>query len=145
MNPFLFWGCMAVAAVTACATARADDANTLPPDQPAEVNGIEVACSGVGDEARTDPRWPAFAVKIEFANRDAEYLSDIDVTVSSAADSEVLFHVRCETPWVLAKLPPGKYTVAGTYEGITKTAKLTAPASGQARIVVRFPEIAGEQ
>jgi hypothetical protein len=145
MNAFLFTGCVALAALAACATARADDANTLPPDQPTEVNGIEVACSGVGDEARTDPRWSAFAVKIEFANRDAEYLSDIDVTVANAADGEVLFHVRCETPWLLADLPPGKYTVAGGYEGITKTAKLTAPAAGQARIVIRFPEIFGEQ
>ena len=144
MNPFLFWGCMAIAAVAACATARADDANTVPADQPTEVNGYEVACSGVGDEARVDPRWPAFAVKIEFANNAAEYLSDIDVSVADAA-GEALFHVRCETPWLLAKLPAGKYTVAGTYEGITKTAKLTAPASGQARIVIRFPEVAGGQ
>jgi hypothetical protein len=135
---------MAIAAVTACATARADDANTLPADQPTEVNGIEIACSGVGDEARVDPRWPAFAVKIEFANNAAEYLSDIDVSVADA-NGEALFHVHCETPWLLAKLPAGKYTVSGTYEGITKTAKLTAPATGQARIVVRFPEVAGGQ
>jgi len=144
MNPYLFWSCVAIATVTACATARADDANTIPADQPTDVNGYEVACSGVGDEARTDPRWPAFAVKIEFANRDAEYLSDIDVSVADAA-GKALFRVRCETPWLLAKLPAGKYTVAGTYEGITKTAKLTAPATGQARVVVRFPEIAGDQ
>lgn len=144
MNPFLFWGCMAVAAVVASATARADDANTLSADQPTEVNGYEIACSGVGNEARVDPRWPAFAVKIEFANRDAEYLSDIDVSVANAAGEE-LFHVRCEAPWLLAKLPAGKYTVTGIYEGITKTTKLTAPANGQARIVVRFPEVAGDQ
>jgi hypothetical protein len=144
MSPFLFWGMVAIASVVAHATARADDANTLPPDQPTDVNGIEVACSGVGDEARVDPRWPAFAVKIEFANRDAEYLSDIDVSLANAA-GEPLLHVRCETPWLLAKLPAGKYTVTGTYEGISKTAKLTAPATGQARVVVRFPEIAGGQ
>lgn len=144
MNPYLFWSCVAIATVTACATARADDANTIPADQPTDVNGYEIACSGVGDEARVDPRWPAFAVKVEFANRDAEYLSDIDVSVADSA-GKVLFHVRCETPWLLAKLPAGKYTVTGTYEGISKTAKLTAPATGQARVVVRFPEIAGDQ
>jgi len=144
MNPFLFWSCVAIATVTACATARADDANTIPADQPTEVNGYEVACSGVGDEARVDARWPTFAVKVEFANRDAEYLSDIEVSVANSA-GKALFHVRCETPWLLAKLPAGKYTVSGTYEGITKTAKVTAPATGQARVVVRFPEIAGEQ
>lgn len=144
MNPFLFFGCVAVAAVAACATARADDANTIPADKPTEVNGINIACSGVGDEAREDPRWAQYAVKIEFANRDAEYLSDIDVTLSQAS-GEVLVHVRCETPWLLADLPAGKYNVAGTFNGITKTSKLTAPQTGQARVVIRFPEVAGGQ
>lgn len=144
MNPFLFWSCVAVAAVAGCATARAQDADTLPADQPAEINGYEVACTGVGDEAREDPRWPAFGVRIEFANRDAQYLSDIDVSITNAA-GESLFRVRCESPWLLAKLPAGRYTVAGTFEGITKTAKLTAPSAGQARIVVRFPEVGGDQ
>lgn len=144
MNPFLFVACLALAAIAACATARADDANTLSPDQPTDVNGYDLACTGVGDEAREDPRWKDYAVRIEFANRDAQYLSDIDVSLANAA-GETLFRVRCETPWLLAKLPAGKYTVAGTYEGITKTAKLTAPKAGQARIVVRFAEVAGDQ
>jgi hypothetical protein len=144
MNPYLFWGIVAVASFAAYHTARADDGAAIAPDRPTEVNGINVACSGVGDEAREDPRWADFAVKIEFANRDAEYLSDIDVTLSEA-NGEVLLHVRCETPWLLADLPPGKYNVAGTFEGITKTAKLTSPKAGQARVVIRFPEVSGNQ
>jgi hypothetical protein len=144
MNPLLFWGCVVIAAFTAYHTARADDANAIAADRPTEINGINVACSGVGDEAREDPRWAEYAVKIEFANRDAEYLSDIDVTLSDAA-GEVLVHVRCETPWLLADLPAGKYMVAGTFQDITKTAKITAPQTGQARVVIRFPEISGNQ
>ena len=139
---FLF--CLVVAAALARVTARADDAQILPADQPTTVNGVEVACTGVGDEANTDPRWPAYAVRIEFANAHAEYLSDIDITVSDAK-GEVLFTLRCASPWFLAKLPPGKYTVAGTFEDrLTKTAKFTAPAQGQARIIVRYPEVAGD-
>ena len=142
MKGITFWLCAAVAAVLAHATARADDANTMPVDERVEVNGFELACTGVGDEARNDPRWRAFALRIEFANRDAQYLSDIDVAVSDA--SGALFDVRCESPWLLADLPPGKYTIVGTFEGITKTVQATAPSTGQARIVIRFPEVAGD-
>lgn len=141
MNIYVFCGCLAIAAVAACATAEA--ANELPADEPTTVNGYELACTGVGDEAKEDARWPSFPVRIEFANRDAQYLSDVDITVTDAK-GEALFTVRCESPWFLAKIPPGKYTVAGTFQGLTKTAKFTAPASGQARIVVRYPEVAGD-
>lgn len=141
MNIYVFCGCLAIAAVAGCAVAEA--ANELPADEPTTVNGYELACTGVGDEAKEDARWPAFPVRIEFANRDAQYLSDVDVTVSDS-HGEALFTVRCESPWFLAKIPPGKYTVAGTFQGLTKTAKFTAPASGQARVVVRYPEVAGD-
>jgi len=144
MNPFAFAACFAIAAVLACMTARADDAHTLPADQPATVNGIDVACTGIGDEAQTDPRWPEYAVRIEFADGQAQYLADIDITIADAK-GEVLLQLRCDSPWFLAKLAPGKYTVSGTYQDrLTKTAKFTAPKSGQARIVVRFPEVVSE-
>jgi hypothetical protein len=139
---FLF--CLAVAAVMAYSAARADDANTLPPDQPTTVNGVNVACTGIGDDANTDPRWPEYAVRIEFANANAEYLADIDITVSDASGEQILA-LRCDSPWFLADLPPGKYTVSGTFKGtLTKTAKFTAPRTGQARIIVRYPEVAGD-
>lgn len=141
MNPFVFAGCFAIAGVLACATARASDVAALPADQPTTLNGIDVACTGVGDEAQSDPRWPAYGVRIEFADGRAEYLSDVDVNVSNAKGA-TLFQTRCDSPWLLAKLPPGKYTVSGTVEGrVTHTTKFTAPRSGQARIIVRFPEL----
>ena len=129
----------ALASLLAGAPAYAGD--VLPADQPVTLNGIEVACTGVGDEAQADPRWPAFAARIEFANAAAEYLSDVDVTIADAK-GETLVEARCDSPWFLAKLPPGKYLVSGTFEGHeSTTAKFTAPKSGQARIVVRFPNL----
>jgi hypothetical protein len=143
MKLITFLLCLAIAAVAAYVAARADDADTMPADERIEVNGYALACTGVGDEARNDPRWREFSLRIEFANRDAQYLSDIDVKLSDAGGE--LFAVRCESPWLLADMPPGKYTVTGTFEGIAKTVKVSAPATGQARIVIRFPEVAGDQ
>ena len=133
-----------VAVSLGSATAHADDMRKLPPDEPVVVNGLDLVCTGVGEDARNDPRWRAYPVRIEFANADAQYLSDVALAVAKA-DGAALFEVTCDSPWILAKLEPGKYVLAATYEGIVKTEKFTAPKSGQARFVVRFQEIAGDR
>ncbi|MCE9524025.1 MAG: hypothetical protein K8S25_16535 [Alphaproteobacteria bacterium] len=141
MNAFSFAACAAIATVIACATARAGEVSPLTADQPSTMNGIDIACTGVGDEAQTDPRWPAYGVRIEFADGQAQYLSDVTISIADASGTTLL-ETRCDSPWFLAKLSPGKYTVSGTFEGrLTKTATFTAPKSGQSRIVVRFPEV----
>jgi hypothetical protein len=134
---------LTAAALISCCIARAESAQSLPPDTPVVVNGLDLVCTGVGEDARNDPRWRAYAVRIEFANAKAEYLSDAVLAVATA-DGTQLFEVTCDSPWVLANLKPGKYVLAATYEGIVKTEKFTAPKSGQGRFVVRFPEIAGD-
>jgi hypothetical protein len=104
----------AAAIVAATVLVRAQDERAMPLDRPVEVNGYDLVCTGVGDEARDDPRWREYPVRIEFANRDAQYLANIDVAVADA-DGKLLFAVLCESPWLLAKLPPGKYTATGVF------------------------------
>lgn len=135
---------LVAAVLVGSAAVRADDAQKLPPDEPVVVNGLDLVCTGVGEDARNDPRWRAYPVRIEFANADAQYLSDAVLAVATA-DGEQLFEVTCDSPWILARLEPGKYVLAATYEGIVKTEKFTAPKSGQARFVVRFPEVPGDK
>jgi hypothetical protein len=144
MRALTFCACLAISAVAACAVADADDGNTMPNDEPVDINGVSYACTGVGDEAKEDVRWPDFAMRIEFANRNAEYLADVTVSVADAKGEKLFEDARCDSPWFLADLPPGKYTVSATVEGITKTAKFTSPKTGQSRIVVRFPELPTE-
>ena len=122
--------------------AVADSATYMRSDAPVDVNGYELACTGIGDEAQSDPRWKAFPVRIEFAGGNAQYLADVDASVSDAAGKE-LFRVRCDSPWLLAKLPPARYRVQGTFRNLVKAANFVAPTKGQARIIVRFPEVTG--
>lgn len=143
MNSLRLIGFTAVALI-GCAAARAADVQSLPPDQPVVVNGLDLVCTGVGEDARNDPRWTAYPVRIEFANAAAQYLSDVSLAVATAS-GEQLFEVTCDSPWILANLEPGKYVLAATYEGFVKTEKFTAPKSGQARFVVRFTEVPGDR
>ena len=122
--------------------AFAANATSLPSDTPVDVNGYQLACTGIGDEAQSDPRWKAFPVRLEFAGGKAQYLADVESTVLDASGKE-LFRVMCDSPWLLAKLKPGKYKVKGSFRNLVKSSNFMAPKKGQARIIVRFPEIVG--
>lgn len=123
-------------------SALSEPVTSLPADQPVTVGGYDLACTGIGEEAQTDPRWKAYPVRLEFAGGNAQYLADVDVSVADAAGTE-LFTVRCDSAWLLVKLEPGKYRVQGSFRKLVKSANFMAPKSGQARIIVRFPEIKG--
>lgn len=142
MNSLKLVGLTAVALI-GCTAARAD-VQSLPPDQPVVVNGLDLVCTGVGEDARNDPRWTAYPVRIEFANATAQYLSDVVLAVATPGGKQ-LFEVTCDSPWILANLPPGKYVLAATYDGFTKNEKFTSPRAGQARFVVRFTEVPGDR
>lgn len=133
---------LAGALVTSGTLARADDTTALPSDQPVDVNGFQLACTGIGDEAQQDPRWKEFPVRLEFAGGNAQYLADVKVSVFNASGKE-LFKVSCDSPWLLVKLVPGKYKVVGSFRNLMKASNFMAPKKGQARIIVRYPEVKG--
>lgn len=113
----------------------------LPMDQSAAVNGIEVACTGVG-ETRDDPKWQAFGVRIEFSNAVNEYLGGGAIRLRDRAGAQLL-EVSCDAPWILLKLPAGSYTVEGWVPGAPtkpRSAPLSPPGQGQARFVLQFPD-----
>jgi len=122
--------------------AHADTTTAMPSDQPVDVNGYQLACTGIGDEAQQDPRWKAYPVRLEFAGGHAQYLADVTASVYDTNGRE-LFRVSCDSPWLLVKLDPGKYKVVGNFRDYIKASNFMAPKKGQARIIVRFPEVKG--
>lgn len=110
----------------------------LPVDVEMSVSGVDVACTGVGDEANSDPRWPEYPVRIEFAGPGGEYLADLDLAVSDSRGEPVL-SAHCNGPWFLARLEPGRYQIRATStSGLSRSARFTAPSHGQSRTIVRF-------
>ena len=133
---------LASAFMVSASLAYADDTTALPSDQPVDVNGYQLACTGIGDEAQQDPRWKAFPVRLEFAGGHAQYLADVKASMYDASGKE-LFKVSCDSPWLLVKLVPGKYKIVGRFRDFIKASNFMAPKKGQARIIVRFPEVKG--
>ena len=111
-------------------------ANALSPDQTVEVAGIQTVCTGVSLDARQDSRWDAFTLKIEFAGPGGQYVGGEHVTVHKA-DKDIL-SVTCGGPWLLFRLPPGRYEVTATLAGQTATSAAFVPNHGQGHIILRF-------
>ena len=118
-----------------------DKPPALPFDSPVTMRAIEAACTGVGADARNDPRWADFPLKIELVGKDGQFLGETVVTLTKG--DEEIASVGCGGPWVLFRLMPGAYSVTAETEGIKQTNKVTVRDKGQTRVVMSFPSLGG--
>ena len=110
-------------------------------------DGTRYACTGIGSESRTDPRWSQFPAKLVFAANDGGYLSQVATRITDS-QGRTVFEVQDCGPWLLLDLPKGRYTVNATaHDGQGRNydsrATMSVGASGQTETVVRFPDLAG--
>jgi hypothetical protein len=133
---------VALCGLTGGAMAADDEsAVQLPYDTPMTIEGVETVCTGIGQDARSDPRWNAYPLKVVLAGEGGQYLGAARLNV--AAQGESMMDVSCGGPWVLFKLEPGRYAVTATINGNTAKSTAFVPATGQGRIVLRFPSLGG--
>ena len=114
----------------------------LPADTPTEVNGVETACTGIG-QTRNDPRWADYAVRVEVSDHESAYLADAEITVFTTGGRPIV-RVSCDSPWVLMDLVPGRYVVRADIPGSEarpRSSAIVAPARGQIRVVLQFPDV----
>jgi hypothetical protein len=110
-------------------------------DTPTEVGGVEVVCTGIGLEAREDARWSRYPLKVEIAGKGGQYLGDVHLALTR--NGQNVLTVTCGGPRVLFRLPAARYQVDATAEGKTVSSSANVPATGQGRIILRFPELGG--
>lgn len=140
MKTMLLCGTTAVIAA-ALLGAPAFSATNVPLNSPTTVNGIDTVCTGIGDSAENDARWAAYPLKIVLAGKGGQYLADADVTLTR--DGKDVVSVHCGGPWVLVKVPAGRYRITGVIEGQSAETNAFAPASGQGRAILRFTDRGG--
>jgi hypothetical protein len=110
-------------------------------DAETTVGGVAVGCTGIG-QTKSDPKWAAYPVRIEFSNAAREYLQGGEIVIYDAASAPLL-SVRCDAPWILLKLPAGSYRVEGRVPDSPaqpRSATFKPPAKGQMRLVLAFPD-----
>src|ERR1700743_1146936 len=108
-------------------------------DTPATVNGVETVCTGVG-WAKDDPRWAAYPVKIVIANTSGQNLAAMQVDLTK--DGKPVVQTTCDAPWILFKLPAGKYSATATMVGnaaMSHTASFSTNGTGpQQELTITF-------
>ena len=83
--------------------------------------GIPVVSGGVGldERAAMTEIQRDYDLKLEFAMKNGEYVSDVKVDIQDGKGMPVLEEVT-HGPWFFAKLPAGEYKVMVSFEGRTE-------------------------
>lgn len=102
-----------------------------------DVNGVQTVCTGVSSEARMNPEWNNYSLRLEFAGHAGQYLGDATVNVAGNGKD---VSVHCGGPWVLMMLPPGTYRVAAN---VADAGEKTVTVHVPGRTVIRFPDAGG--
>jgi hypothetical protein len=143
MHPKRALSCFAATAILALASAAPALAEPIavPLDTETTLNGIPVACTGVG-EAKLNPHWKTYGVLVEFSGPGGELLGDETLRITDAKGDPVV-SIACEGPWILLTLPPGTYRVEGRLTGTDakpQTGYFKPSHGGQSRLELSFPD-----
>ena len=88
---------------------------------PETQNGIQFLSGGIGVEERNamQAESKVYNLKLSFSLKDGAYIADVRVAIDSG--KKPLVRTNSDGPLFYAKLRPGKYSVAVSYQGKTQT------------------------
>ena len=81
-------------------------------------SGVSYVSGGVGSDSidRLSSLARDFNVKLVFALKSGDYVSDVKVTIADKAGNTVV-DAQSDGPWFLARLPAGNYQIVATFAG----------------------------
>jgi hypothetical protein len=87
--------------------------------------GLDESHALIADQAH----WP---LSLRFTGPTSDYLSDVHVRIADEKNAEVL-KTDAMGPYMLVKLPPGRYTVYAKYKDSEKKQAVTVAGNGKAK------------
>jgi hypothetical protein len=114
-----------IAVLTAVATLSTAFAQA-PMPQPKTDGGITYLNGGAGSEEvdYIKSSMKDYSLALMFSRTGGEYVASVSITIKDSKGATV-FDEPSVGPYLLVKLPPGKYSVVATYEGDAKTRPVT--------------------
>src|SRR5579875_1865693 len=97
-----------------------------PLPKPQTQNGVQYLNGGAGDEEvqYIKSSMKDYTLGLMFSRTDGDYVANVAVTVKDGKDATV-FETPSAGPYLLVKLPPGRYTVVARYRDEAKTQAVT--------------------
>lgn len=117
----------------------------LPPLQ--HQGAVTYVSGGIGIDESTSFKqaMSQYPLSLTFAQQDGKvgaYLADVSVVISNARHDKVL-DTTAQGPYMLVKLPPGRYQVKATFNHETKTRDVTIGKKGSERLTFEWKSVAG--
>ncbi|BCT68063.1 hypothetical protein [Nitrosospira sp. NRS527] len=84
--------------------------------------------------------WPLMLELAQAATPRAEYIGDVPVTISNESGKIVLDTIA-EGPFLLIKLPPGKYSLDATYQSIKLYRQLNIQKGQHEKLTLIWPAV----
>jgi len=79
-----------------------------------------------------------YSLKLVFAYTTGSFLANVVVEIADAR-GEALLDTVSSGPWMLVKLPPGRYRVTGTLNGVVRSTEVEVPGQGLREVNLRWP------
>jgi len=100
-----------------------------------KTGSVPYVCGGVGADSidRLNPLAKDFNLKLVFALKSGDYVSDVKVTIADGA-GKTLLDTTSAGPWLLTRLPVGSYQIAATLAGKTEKRQVSI-SSAQLRTI----------
>ncbi|WP_175775798.1 carboxypeptidase-like regulatory domain-containing protein [Burkholderia anthina] len=100
---------------------------------------VSYVSGGVGKDQstafeRNEAAWP---LALRFTGKGGEYLADVHVRIVDGKSNEVL-KTDARGPYMLVKLPPGRYTVHASYQGSDESRAVTVGSKGGAKAAFQW-------
>jgi|SRR5688500_8065770 len=116
---------------------------SLPPVQ--SHGQTEFLTGGVGKEQsdailREGRSWPLMLQMAQGDAPHAAYISDVRVMIKDGSGTTVL-DIVTEGPFLLVKLPPGKYTIEAIYESTARHRDVTIEKGSSKKITLLWPAV----
>jgi hypothetical protein len=98
-------------------------------------NGVQFVTGGIGSDESKSLReaMPHYPLALIFASPEsadvAAYLADVQVAITDSAGKTVL-NTKSDGPYLLVKLPPGKYSISANAGGKIQKHDVDVPRSG---------------
>jgi len=100
---------------------------------------VSYVSGGIGKDQSTafesnEAAWP---LALRFTGKGGEFLADVHVRIVDGKGTELLT-TDARGPYMLVKLPPGRYTVHASYQGSDESRAVTVGAKGGAKVAFQW-------
>lgn len=105
-------------------------------------NGIDYLTGGVGLEESTAikeeaKRWPLKVMMSELSEGKAVWIADAELRIKNQ-NNRLLLDIKCDGPFALIRLDPGKYTIEATFNGMAQKRQVLVVSGSPQQISITW-------